>query len=405
MPESYSEGITTNQTPIKNEKTPIPPNPNEIWRSGNISVVRPEKPTIPLQEGNHFVITNDEDKDWSQMDPKLLAKLAYYQVAVANVVAQGRESGDLWANLHFDRDVSVYGRNPNSEKAWRKPVDKTGADRNGGAPDLSETDLKKTMQRYLPLWKKSLKNMELFENGVQSIDPGTLDTPNSIWANRKFKVILVDSNPHVNGLHLVLLPRKEYWDKIGPFRRPWQTHSDTRTPEPEYLQAYIEGVVIMASISRLIAENQATTRLYNGEIHGSGNWNPEMLFKKDGGMIDETKIDDPSKLKSVKRELRPGARKTQKDENGNYLRDEDGNPILEDQSTELTGEMHLHGYYTDDPQAYVTLPTRPKDEVLNEWEGISATPIEKAELVKNLVANQLTTLLEQARGPIIEKQQ
>ena len=104
-------------------------NQNEVVvKSGDIRIIKPSPPAIPASEGNHLQVTTGEGISWRQRPAKELLRMAFFALPTAKVLAEGRDSEDLWANIHlngrpgFETGVNVFGRNPESSSGWGKPV-------------------------------------------------------------------------------------------------------------------------------------------------------------------------------------------------------------------------------------------------------------------------------------------
>lgn len=369
--------------------------PGEIfWQSKkfNISIFRPVHPAIPSTEGNHLVLSeNNLVKPWPDRNIKENLMLAMFALPVAKIIAEGRYSPDLWANIHFDRwGISVYGRNPLSENSWGQPVKKSSGNP-ADFPDNVADKIKRTLVRYLPFWENKLSKIKIFADGIKVISPKSPDYKDEvdfyasrpdpwkedvIWVNEKFVIVNV-GNPHLNGLHLVIHPREKYWKNIGSFRRPWQTGNNASDINPEYTQGFIEAAAILLGIKKIIIDDEKLP-FYNPEIHFSGNWAADLLPLDKGGRLNLTKISE-----------------------GEYLRKYEVRKHRVGEDQEFRTSTHGHLYFTDNPDRYVILPTRPKSEVPREWEGINPLPENQLLRIKvSLQGNLEQFLIRNCQGAL-----
>jgi len=364
--------------------------PGAFWESShyNIEVVVPTQTALPAEEGLHFVIQPKDNGSRDELDnPRRDLMTAYFALPVAKIVAESRFTQDFWANIHKDRwGMSVYGRNPQAESAWAKPVNK----RSIPADTLHQKgELREQMQRYLPLWERNLSSVTLFEKGVEALSPQSQEYQKEVnayekkpypykedvlWVNNKFVLVNVRT-PHLSGVHLVVHPRETYWKGTGAFRRPWQTHSAPGVPEPEFMQAYLEAAGVLLATQQILKDS-GQVPFFNPETHFSGNWSKDLLPEDKGGRLDVASISDTdTKRKDEKRLHRPGTVDAQGD------------------STEFRTAMHGHLYATSAPDKLVHLPSRPQAEVGAEWKGITPLKSEEVDKIRALLQQQLTMYL------------
>ena len=358
---------------------------------GDVKIVRPSTSAMPVSEGNHLQVTTREEIPWTQRPAKEIVRMGLFALPTAKVVAEGRFTEELWANIHlnsypdFDYGVNVYGRNPTSETGWAKPVairETLGEE----IPSEEKQKLERTFAHYLPMWQRLGDNLELFSDGVGELSPESESfekeraknaekNEKMIWANERFSLVVV-GRPHLSGLHLVAHPRDDYWAERGGFRRPWQI--DPNQPDfQEHVQGFLEAMSIILGAERVLIE-EGKLPFYNPEIHFSGNWTPDFQPPERGGTLDTSYLsqaDLEKARKEEKREHRVGG------------------------AEEWNSSMHGHLYATRDPNTYVSLPTRPEKEVPEQWAGITPLTDDEEGAIKTLISERLTPWLEEnARG-------
>ena len=371
--------------------TELAVNKNEsLVESGDIRIIKPNSPAIPASEGSHLQVTTGEQVPWRQRPAKELLRMAFYALPTAKVLAEGRDSEDLWANIHlnsrppFEGGVNVFGRNPESATGWGKPVTlRDLAD--GVVPESAAKPAEgPVLDRYLHQWERLLPQVELFPEGVgelpsesqefQEEDQALGPNEKLIWANGKFSLVVIKS-PHLSGLHLVVHPNQKYWGEKGGFKRAWQVDKsqDGQGAPQEHVQGFLEAVAIINGAERVLIE-EGKLPFYNPETHFSGNWTPDFQPPERGGSLDTSYLsqtDLEKARKEEKREHRVGG--------------------VEEWQT----AMHGHLYATRDPNTYVSLPARPEKEVPQEWEGITPLTDDEEGTIKTLIAERLTPWLEQ----------
>ena len=375
---------------------PTNPASEILGHSGNIKIIRPAPAAIPFSEGIHLQVVDGQNQSWRQREIKDILRMEFFALPAAKVIAEGKFSPDLWANIHlnsypgFDNGVNVFGRNPKSGTGWGKPV----VIRYINAEPLEEEMKKKlttTLDHYLPTWKKLLPKIQLSKNGIGQIDPQDPDfvveeeklagkNEKTIWANEKFILVIV-GNPHLSGLHLVVHTRESYWKKRGGFQRPW--HVNPNGPEaPENVEGYLEAVSIIFGAEKILLEEEGLA-FYNPEIHFSGNWAADLVIAESGGKLNL----DYYSMENLERARKAGKR-----------------IYKAGAEDELQTAMHGHLYATRDPKTFVKLPTRPQQEVPNQWEGITPLSVDETTRISQVISKRLTPWLEKnASGKIYAK--
>src|SRR3989344_2432610 len=241
-----------------------------LYKSPRFKVFVPSTPKIPLKEGLHVQVSSRHDLTL----PKEVLSRYVLVLGSAKALAESGLTQDAWANTRIEdgKIVSAYGRIPGVEKSWRTPVN---TNQKVGHiitlnPGYSTERLQTLFGKYLPKWEELVKNISLFKNGVGGRDVEPIgDGDYKIWENNMFDVVVI-RNPHLNGYHLVVSPKKS-------FQRQWQT---VKEDEPQlYIQATLEATAIAIGIQQLIASGK-------GEIHNSGNWAVDLKTKKEGGKFD-----------------------------------------------------------------------------------------------------------------------
>lgn len=329
-----------------------------LYKSSRFEVFVPGKPNIPLNEGLHVQVSSGHDESDS---PKQV--LARYLMAegVAKILAESGQTRDAWANTRIEEGqrVSVYGRVPEEEVSWRKPVDtfdRNASPINGLEPFYETQILQELSTRYLPKWEGLVGKVELFENGVNGTDVDSSSGEEiPVWQNDKFTLVLV-STPHVKGVHLVVHPKES-------FRRQWQT---------SHVEDTLEATAIAMGVQKILAEGK-------GEIHNSGNWAGGLKSIEEGGKLDLEKLSE--NIKAEKKSHRPD--------------------IATDRQQINTG-MHAHVYIPE--SGSVILPSMPRGEaiekgrqdVIAQWDQIPKASPEQVNHVKSkLGQGKLTSWLEE----------
>ena len=364
----------------------------ELWQSNEMRVVIPEKTAIPQSEGLHIEVESKKvlQPHWLEEDAAEQLRMGYYSLPVAKVLAEGRQTPDFWANIHFnarpgfDRSINVFGRSPESEEAWGKPVKIRSAGVSEKLPDDTKENLEETFERYMTLWRKNKDNIKVFEDGVEPLDPesdeyreevefyGTKDDPwkeDVLWANKKFVLVNV-RNPHLTGTHLVVHPRQKYWQGKEGFKRAWQVNPGESANE--HIKGFLESMAILLATEKILAE-QKGLKFNNPEIHFSGNWAKDLKTVEQGGKVSMRYLEGDK------------ARAMKEKEKASHKPGRPG---------EFQTAFHGHLYATRDPDQYVDLPSRPAGEVPEEWQGISRSAAGETDLVKTALENNLNKALD-----------
>lgn len=357
------------------ERAPVQPEARRITQVGEFIVEKPKYPAIRPTEGLHFQIREEgEVKNWQYQDPKDITKEALIGLAVGRVVAEGKDSPDMWVNLHlnsrppFDKTINVFGRNPDSKTGWGRPV----VIREHGEAALENSKLDYVLERYVKQCSEFIDQMEPFQDGIGEITPESEEfleeseklkakSEHLIWLNNKYSLVAI-LKPHLTGLHLVVHPRESYFgeEDRGGFKRPWQ-----------HPKEFMEMMGVVLGAQRVIDEYKMN--FFNPEIHFSGNWSPDLKTIDEGGKLDVSYLTELG--------YSIGARKGEK--KAHEVGGED----------EWQTAVHGHLYATDRADQYVTLPERPEDEVPEQWRGIIPINEERLNLVEEVIQRNLTPWL------------
>ena len=377
------EGDFTHETGLPDE--------NAVWHSESLEVVAPVDGTIPRAEGTHLRVKPVGEYDWREAPVRETVAPVILSLGAAKLLAEGRLSPDFWTNIHLnsvpgsENGVNVWGRRPESAAAWARPV-RIREHVEAGEEQTVEAPLKEQMRRYLPAWEELSERLNLFQDGISEVSPDSDDfarlshefatkpdpyKEEVLWANDKFVIVNV-LVPHLNGLHLVVHPRDDYWSDKGAFRRPWQQRNKD---DLEYMRGFAEAFTILLSAYKLIAETEGLS-FFNPEIHFSGNWAKDLLTEDQGGKLDlEHAVSaDPGVRKDEKREHMLG------------------------QGEEFQTSVHVHLYMTDNADRYVALPERPASEAPEQWTGIEPTDPDKISRVRTELQSKLAAYLSANLG-------
>ena len=356
-----------------------------------VEVLAPNPPNIPLQEGIHIQVAGKHD---STDAPKEVLTRYLFGLAVAKADAEsGVTKRDYWANTRLEKnnEVSVYGRSPEEDASWRKPVNTNKR----GVADVSSfppyyNKLGELFTKYLPKWEVLAKKMKLFDKGVNGRD-NNQDFPDYhlIWGNDKFDLIFI-KKAHLKGYHLVVNPKREYWEGKDNYVRQWQTvreSGDEKEMIQEYLQGTLEATAIAMGARELILPGE-------GELHNSGNWAGGLKTREEGGNLELPEEGDS--VKSKKRQHRPDLAKDK--ENRGFG----------------TG-MHVHVYIPEGRGDRVDLPamsideanerrnkalidkspTKEYDQIIEQWNNIPHITNEQSEkIISKLGSGKLTKWLD-----------
>lgn len=383
----------------------------ELGKAGDTRIISPAQAAIPRSEGIHLEVKDSiNEKPWVKEDPKKLLRDGYFAIAVAKAVAEGRFTPEQWVNIHldgqpsFNQGVNVFGRNPESVSGWGKPVQFNPGE--AQLPSAEAEDLKRLFAHYLPLWEKTIPQVNLFAEGANTFPPDSeafqqelqaysLRRETLLWINDKFALVAIN-NPHLNGIHLVVHGRDSYWKDRGGLKRPWQNHpqgvsgqipegtpgstelSSGQTDLPQ-ITGFLEAEAILIGAQRVLL-GEGKLPFYNPEVHFSSNWAPSLRPVEDGGKLDRSYLstgDLEQARKDEKRSHRIGG----------------------DREWDLG--VHGHLYATRDSGKFVELPSRPQVEVPEQWEGINPPSEAEVEQVRELVQQGLAPwLIDNAAGSL-----
>lgn len=348
-----------------------------LYKSDRLEVFVPENPNIPLSEGLHVKISDGHDAADS---PKEI--LARYLVAegVAKMLAESGLTQDAWANTRIEdgQAVSVYGRVPQVEDSWRKPVNTL----NRNAPEISNLEpnydtqkLQELSTRYLPKWEQLAGNIDLFKDGVDGKDMNEVSREGfTIWENDSLKLEIIANAPHVKGVHLVVHPKES-------FQRQWQTVKG-QGAEQVHVQQTLEATAVAMGVQRLLAQGK-------GELHNSGNWAGGLKSTQEGGKLN---LDNLEENRKVEKRLH--------------------RPDIATPENQIGTGMHVHVYIPS--EGPVILPEMSKQEAIEKgrmdvvklWEETPPTTLAQVEEIRaKLGEGKLTNWLEEnCRGQLISKQ-
>lgn len=242
-----------------------------LYTGDSISLIVPSVAKIPIEEGIHIDVVGRSDV--KKNDPKNILRRFCAALGAAKVVAEsGLTAREPWANTRIEADnsVSVYGRTVTAQ-AWRKPVDTvnragTATDRIGDHYNVSK--LQRLLRSYMPGWERFARTVQLFDAPTIGHDiPDKEDQwTATIWESEDQEVVVVKDVRHINGIHVMVRPKKEY-----EIARQWQAQRGTseeavanRDIDQPELRRTLEGAAIALGVRTLLGGK--------GEIHNSGNW-------------------------------------------------------------------------------------------------------------------------------------
>jgi hypothetical protein len=346
-----------------------------LYKDSRFDVFVPAKPKIPLNEGLDIKISSDHD---SSDSPREVLSRYSMALGAASLIAESSITQDVWANTRIEQGqtVSAYGRVPETEKSWRKPVDTN--QNTSKADDLEKLYDTKGLQRisgsWFPTWEKLTSNLDLFKNGVNGKDINEISREGlTIWENDKLKLEIIANAPHIKGLHLVVHPKEG-------FRRQWQIVND-RDAEQIYIQKTLEATAVAIGVQKLLAEGR-------GEIHNSGNWAGDLKSTEEGGKLNFKKL----------AEYRNWEKRTHR-------------PDIAIPPNQINTGMHVHVYIPS--EGPVILPEmskqeaieRGRGEIVKQWEEIPPTsPAQIEEIKAKLGEGKLTNWLEQnCKGKLLNQ--
>lgn len=356
-----------------------------IWRNEQVEIIIPAEQAIDPSEGTQVSVqpsAEGHSRPWTEQTIAEIAREAYFALPMAKIIAESGRTPDLWANIHWsslpnhDRGANVFGRRPDSEIGWAKPVILRSG--NPGVGAEQRLSLAKFAGRYLPRWETFQEEVQPFRDGVQALSPESEAYQQEaayyaakpepwqetvVWANERFVIVSVD-NPHVSGLHLVAHPRDSHWAEVGKFQKPWQTDRAYQDGDPNFLEGFVEAACLLKAAQELLS-GQSEVPFFNPEIHFSGNWAKDLQPQERGGRIDTAgfaaaAMESDSALRAEKRQYH-------------------------NEATRVGTAMHGHLYATSDPGARVALPSRPAVEVPEEWEGIQRMSESQVAYVQELL--------------------
>jgi hypothetical protein len=262
--------------------------------------------------------------------------------------------------------VSAYGRVPEAENSWRKPVDSTknAAPINTLEPFYDTQRLQGISSKWFPVWERLMGKLNLFKDGVNGKDVGNSSKGGSvIWENDKFNLEIIADAPHLRGFHLVVNPKES-------FRRQWEAIDDWNA-EQIYIQKTLEATAIAMGVQKLLANGK-------GEIHNSGNWAGDLKSTEEGGKYNFKKL----------AEYKNWEKRTHR-------------PDIATSNNQINTSMHAHVYIPS--EGPVVLPAMSKQEaaakgrqdIVKQWEEIPPTsPAQIEEIKMKLGDGKLTNWLE-----------
>lgn len=336
-----------------------------LYKSPRFEVLVPQRPNIPINEGLHVQVSSGHDESDS---PKQVLARHLMAEGVAKILAESGVTQDAWANTRLEQGqiVSVYGRVPEVENSWRKPVDTF--QRGVGVtttlePYYDNLKLQELCQRYLPKWEQLANNIELFKNGVNGKDINAVSNEFvTVWENDKIKLQVI-INPHLKGLHLIASPKEG-------FQRQWQAVGNLES-QP-YIEATLEVTAVAMGVQKLLADGR-------GEIHNSGNWASDLRSIEEGGKLDLGKLS--KNRKAEKRSHRPDI------------------AAFENQ---FNTEMHVHVYIPSGDRVILSEMSKQeaiekgREDVIKQWQEIpSMNQIQLEKIRAKLGKGKLTKWLEE----------
>jgi hypothetical protein len=337
-----------------------------LYKSNEFNVFIPPKPKIPLNEGLNIQVSSKQD---ALDSPKEVLGRYSMALGAANLIAESGITQDVWANTRVEEGqvVSAYGRVPETESSWRKPVSTVNRDvseKDGLEPYYDTKELQKISNRWFFTCEKLTDNIQLFKNGVngKDVDYSSREGP-IVWENDQFTVEIIAKAPHIKGLHLVVHPKES-------IKRQWQIVDNWQSEQP-YLQKTLEATAIAMGIQTLLAQGK-------GEIHNSGNWAPDLKSREEGGKLNFQKL---SEYRNWEKRIH--------------------RPDFATSKTQIRTGMHAHVYIPENDS--VILPEMSKAEavergrgdIVRQWESIPPTSEEGLKEIKTkLGEGKLTTWLE-----------
>ena len=375
----------------------------QLYQDQFIEVYHPTRQAFPKAEGIQLVVEPLKDDLLGEVRAQFIG------LAVGKVIAEGKYTEDFWANIHrnahpgTEKGINVFGRNPQSEGAWGKPVDIREKESREPEPldEHQKEKLARTLSLYIPKWEQAGTRITLFEDGIKPTDSQneaflkqrTEDESRNwpwqsvtVWMDDKYTMSL-QLQPHIKGIHLVIGGRYSHWSKLdrSGFREPekipirsWETPQDPQG-SLEYLKGVLESFVILR-VAQEILEKEIDQKFSNGEIHFSGNWGfrPRDAKPEDGGR----RVDESYLAKDSLEDQERKRKQTKVRHRGEWML-ESGN-----------WASHGHYYATTSPEEYVSLPTRSKLEKPEEWQDIPEIDVREAEKLADDLGRKLTERLK-----------
>jgi len=335
-----------------------------LYQGLNYQAIVPLSPGIPTREGLHVQIAGCHDRT---DNPREVLSRYLLALGSAKAIAESAHARDFWANTRIEagQAVSAFGRVPQEENSWRKPVDTSGRNEHvSNLSDLYDPDkLKELFERYLPSWEKLGESVELFKEGPNGRGIDYDNKSQVVWKSDKYEVKLLARGGHLNGLHIMIDPIGELKEL---FERQWQTVLETQedvssnTNNQRYIQATLEATAIAMGIQSLLVE--AGIMKYPGEIHNSGNWAGGLKPDTEGGNLSLNY--DPNDRLALKREKRRHMLRIPTNGEAKVHSEECWTPLpkttfKEDQS--FGTSMHVHLYLPEEKDV-VVLPKMSKTE-------------------------------------------
>jgi len=308
-----------------------------------ITLSIPENPPIPNQEGITIQVKSTSPE--ISPSPKNPLQKLFYALAAAKVTAEGNMFFPLnaWANTRIRKDsvgedlVEVYGRVPGKESSWRKavnPQDNQPAQNPQNV--IKKNYFERFAKRYFELWQKKSPDINLFNRQIEPETlPDQVDLKGElveVWKTERYSVVLV-SEPHLKGIHLMVYPRNSYWKE--KLTRQWRTDGG----DEQFVTGTLEATAIALAAQQLIAPGQ-------GEIHNSGNWASGLKTTDEGGKLSLQQLNENPKME---------------------LRSHRPDLVEKGKGSPVGANVHVHLYIPEDGGP-VVLPTMSKKEAQQRLE-------------------------------------
>jgi len=372
-----------------------------IWKNKNLKIVLPLTPVLSPTEGIHFLIFHKtiQAPFWKINTLTPIIECSNLALNLAWMITKNGFIPDFWANIQwnahhpFNRGVNILGRNPLS-RTWGEPVNFPKK-----LPEVKYSQewllkLKKTCNKYINFWKKSLPCFLLFSGGIKNSPQGSQEfleaekifnfnkTPKKkkdvLWVNEKF-ILTIPRMPHLTGFHFQIFPYLKYWNKIGGFRSPWQLPKDINSTQSHFqIQGFLEMTAILFGVIKILLKERGLN-FYNPEIHFSGNWNKDLLLKEKGGKL-SLDFNKNIKKKNVVQQIK--------------IIEKEKKKYAINGPDEFRTVGHGHLYATFSPKKFVKLPRRPIEIMPSEWKKIISLRRKKINLLRKLLQKNLTCWLK-----------